>query len=842
MRLKREEGPILRLTYCSLADPKPRLQCFTEISGKGHASHGKISTASYELVGSTSPVVFLNTMKMLKAENRDANMILVAVHENGAIRCLTENLSEELWSSASGFRPDASGIPNTRVLCAAVLDVDEARRGILKNREDIVAKLQGVKDLSGIDNSASDLLVILAQPTILNSGTARNTVEMEIYSTRASLSNPKMFLNEQQHTTLEQLASLSITDSDLLYSNESSYFIHTSSGTLYNSKGRSLRVYDFTYSVPLLTQQLQLKNRIHSSLRLSSSSVACVTSADIYIMDSQYQAVLSTTSLEPSPEDSPLSKRTRRKDKTRLLSYFASLDIIVALQGRNLISYQFSNSNSIYAGGHKRARNSKLIDALDRGIRNNSIKSAVPTKAGSVSDSFGMSLHEDTVDQNWEDLKTQLDVLVADGNVEDFDALVATDIVSQQNGSKNETINGRPNEASPQKQRYPRSKLVYLISKIFNVEHNMKTSDHTSSIHSSLTIAFLPKKLFRWLIANDCFSRQYIESILKQSEKLKLSAYLQPAAIVFALVGFDETLGELLRLLESPSFLTARELVYAMRIGLETLRGQDDLSDQKLLTNGEVNGAAESEVEMSLVKGHLEHDSDPTLRSAKQSNAHEVIRYSLVRFHKFHETDIRDALRTELPHPTLLSFVDFLRMDLAQGGWLSHYVDDEESRIVPDKASCTINIATKLFNCAIDCLGTGSWISGAMNTANANNMDTIAYMKAEVSAALECIEEAAYLKSMLNEVLLYSKTVKIRPPVHRNDDSGLIRPITVAVQTSEDKVLPLGLKANQAPSLTKIGAGGEIQERSMRDIGRLKSREVGAYSFERIMIQCQPRV
>ncbi|MCJ1384411.1 hypothetical protein MMC17_007527 [Xylographa soralifera] len=839
VRLKRDEGLNQRLTYCSLADPKPRIQYFSEISGKNNASHGKISTASHDLVGTRSPVVFLNTMKMPKTEIEAPDIGLVAVHEDGTIRCLTENLSEELWISASGSRKNDSEIGNTRVLCAAVLDIDEARRGILRNREDILVKLQGVIDLPGIDNGVSDLLVILVQPATLNSETTRNTIKMEFYSTRETRSKPKTLPSEPRHTALEQLVTFSIADPDLLYNNKSSYFIHTGSGTLYHSKGKSLRLYDFINPLPRLAQQLQLKNRIHSCLRLSSSSVAFTTSAYISIMDSQYRAVLSTTSLEPSPEDSgtsPSRKHFRRKENTRLLSYFSSLGIMVALQGRNLISYQFSDSKSVYAGGHKRACNGKLIDAIGRGIRNSSIKSVVSTNGGSFPETFGTRLNADTMDQKWEELKAQLDVLVSNGNAEDFDALVATDLLLQQSESKNETMNGGPNETSPQKQRYPRSKLVYLISNIFNVKHNRKSSDNTSIIQSSLTIAFFPRKLFCWLVANDCFSRQYIESALRQSGKLKPTTWLQPRAIILALINFDESLREVLRLLVSPSFLSARELVYAIHIGMQNLRSQDDLPDQKLLTNGELNETTDSDIEMQLVSGHLEHDSDPTLKSEKQSNARQLIRYSLIRLHNFHETDIRKALRTELPHPALLSFVDFLRMDLAQGGWLSRYIDGEESPTVRDPANCSINIATKLFNCAIDCLGTGGWISGAINTATADNVDTIAYMKAEVSAALEGIEEAAYLRSMLNEVLLYSKTVKIRPTVSRNEDSSLTRPITVAVQTSEDNVLPLGLKATQVPSLTKIGAGGEIQERSMRDVGRLKSREVGAYSFERIRI------
>ncbi|MCJ1401192.1 hypothetical protein MMC11_004404 [Xylographa trunciseda] len=834
-RLKRG-GNNQRLTYCSLTDPKPRIQCFTESSSKNHGIHGKISIASHYLGHTTSPVVLLHTMKLPRSEDGTPDIGIVAVHEDGAIRCLSEDLNEELWVSESASSTNPSEIGSTRVLCAAVLDIDEARNGILRSREDILAKLEGLRDNSSIVNGGSDLIVILVQSTIADNENTRNSIEMGLYGTRANHIQSMTLSYQPQRTALEQLATVPIPFPELFYNDRSSYFIHTGSGTLYHCAGKSVRLYDFTKPLPQLAQQLQLKNRIHSCLRLSSSSVVLATSAYISIMDNQYRAVLSTMSFKPSPEDlgaSPSTKHTSRREDVRLLSYFASSGIIVAVQGRNLMSYQFSDSNS---GGYKRARNSRLIDAIGRGIRKSSIKSGTLITDSSLPESFGTRLNEDMMDPKWEKLKAQLDVLVAEDNSEVFDDLLAADLPVLQSESKDKPTDERTYEVSTQKHRYPRAKLVYLIDKIFDVKHDLKSAINASYIQSSLSIAFLPRKAFHWLVTNDCFSRQYIESVLKQSGKLKALARLQSRAVINALISYDESLHTLRSVLESPTFLTARELLYSVRIGIENLRNQDSLINQKLLTNGEVNGVAEPGTEIQRQNGHLEYDSEPTLMSVKSSNAHQVIKHGLIRLHKFHETEIRRALRVELPQPVLLSFVDFLRVELAQGGWLSRYVEDEESPMIQNQANCTINIAIKLFNCAVDCLGTGSWLSGAMNTTIADNVDTLAYMKAEVSAALEGIEEATYLKSMLNEVLLYSKTVRTRPHESRIEDSVLIRPITAAVQTWEDNVLPLGLKADQEPGLTKIGAGGEIQERSMRDVGRLKSRRVGAYSFERIMI------
>ena len=80
-----------------------------------------------------------------------------------------------------------------------------------------------------------------------------------------------------------------------------------------------------------------------------------------------------------------------------------------------------------------------------------------------------------------------------------------------------------------------------------------------------------------------------------------------------------------------------------------------------------------------------------------------------------------------------------------------------------------------------------------------------------------------------------------------NDDdddhhaAGVMMPITIADEreNGDHVILPLGLKpiaASMVVSKTRIGAGGEVVERSRRDVGRLRSRMVGRYSFERIVI------
>ena len=118
--------------------------------------------------------------------------------------------------------------------------------------------------------------------------------------------------------------------------------------------------------------------------------------------------------------------------------------------------------------------------------------------------------------------------------------------------------------------------------------------------------------------------------------------------------------------------------------------------------------------------------------------------------------------------------------------------------------------------------------------------ELIASLKLEVSAALEGLEEATYLKGLTAEMVRYGDVVLKGipelegPPGKRLKTSYSSKVISTA--EPEVKLLPMGLKPEQQISQLRIGAGGEVHERSARDIGRLKSQKVGKYSLERIVL------
>ena len=786
-------------------------------------------------------MVFIGASKTSQDGRESRNIALVVVHQNGQIRCLSEDLSEEYWNFGGDIVSENSHNTTTDILYATILSLDDARKGIFRNREDLIARLQAPIDTSTTHYASSELLVLLKFSTTGSSENSNDVLDLKILNLFTDVKHSSSSRIGLRQPVNDELISFRVPELDLRHNNRSSYFIHNTSGYLYHVSKKCLRVYDFSGPAPILTQSLTLRNGIVSCVRLSSTSVVVTSASSISVLDTQYGSTLATepidlTSIESSSphNDSKMSKM-EREDMT-LVSYFVSLGIILAIRGRSLISFQVGISDPTVNTRRKRTSIGKLINSVGRGIKHTTTSWSKTTPNTIIPEVFGRLLHGDEDNAEMQIIKAKLEPLISKDSVMEFDSLVTKALLLKTGNSGDLYMSAPPIQTATE--TIPRFNVNYILSKILKVQKRQKLQYAAgSTTHICLIIEFLPLNTFNYLVKEGLFSLHYIQSALKQSHMLKPSIDLHPCAVVQALVEHDPTLGLLLSLVTISSFLTARELVYAVRLGIGGFHKLENVPEQRLLTNGAVETETSSSIDTQLGNGLSDHDKVFAAGHSKPFNAQKILKQCLRRLFNHYDRDIRDALKQELSQRDLLSFINFLRMDLARGGWLSRYTDDSNGMIEEeDQENNEISIVVKLLNCAVDCLGSGGWIGGSSNRTEFDNAEMISYLKAEVSAALEGIEESAYLKNMLNEVLLYSKSTKTRRTQTNAEQSSMIRPVTVAMQSWQDSVLPIGLKADQGVGLTKIGAGGVIQERSLRDIGRLKSRKVGAYSFERILI------
>jgi hypothetical protein len=836
IRRKNPKTAAERLTYCSIIDPKPKLKCFVQRYGKSSGANGTISSTIHNITDSDSPVVYLDLIADPSSVGEPPDVAVIAVHEDGEVRCLSSDLSREYWKSAPDFSAKGLQGGERKICFATVMHFEEARKGIFKHREDLVARFQRFVD-STATFTPPDLLVLLTKNLSPGADKGSENLRLSIFNLHSESLQARHTKLGRSATNLEHLVSLTVPLPDKKHDGDPLYFFHRPSGVLYQCVDREMRMYDFSGTVPRLAKQIRWKHTIQSCLRLFPTSVMLTSRHLVTILDTQYQSILASTPIDSAIDDRG-SSGVGKKEQIQVLSYFSSQGVAVAIQGRTLISLQVIDTDAQITG-RKRTRGGKLIDAIGRGTKSSKAHSSTQKSQVTLPESFGKFVELDRVDSKWEELRGQLDSRVAQGNPEAFDSILSTELGIKDDISHSGQHGMNRKALLKNHTRLPRTKSNFLLNKIFKFGKGSGGSNARNVIEPSLMIAFYPKRTFQWLVTNGLLSLSYIETALREAGSLSSTSELHPCAVIQALAIFDASFQVLADLLAAPCYLTTREVVCAARLAIGALQQSEASSEQKMIMNKEENQPTDSDTVMQLRNG----DTDPVTNSAQTNetshNAQTILKHCLSRLRHCHETEIRQTFTRELSHTDLLSFIDFLRMSLARGGWLSRYMDDgytpfEVAKKDQDQQNEQMSICTKLLNCALDALGTSGWITSASNTTNVfDDAETIAYMKAEVSAALEGIEEAAYLNAMLHEVLLYCKTVKPPKPKPETDE---VKPVTVALESWEDHVLPVGLKAEQEVRLTKVRAGGEIQKRSVRDIGRLKSRKVGAYSFERIVI------
>jgi hypothetical protein len=195
------------------------------------------------------------------------------------------------------------------------------------------------------------------------------------------------------------------------------------------------------------------------------------------------------------------------------------------------------------------------------------------------------------------------------------------------------------------------------------------------------------------------------------------------------------------------------------------------------------------------------------------------------------------ALRSTLKPEEILSLVYLLRVELVKGAWTSRYLDNtdfEEDSELDAPPDGIIKLIADLLGRCVDSIGPGGWLLNDAILAGDDSGDFIASLKLEVSAALEGLEEAAYLRGIVNEAVKYSAEARMAT----NEDLALnmAKPISLQVKEPGAEALPLGLKVKRKIGETKIVSGGEVVLRSAREKGHLVSQQVGPYSLERITV------
>jgi hypothetical protein len=777
---------------------------------------------SKNLEHSEEPVVYMGTVAASRDSGTSVDTFdLVVVKRDGEIQCLDGDQLQEKWTSP----PNALGrdaippILNPQVEFAQLTNAYAASQGILKGRQGVLTIFP--QEISE-DGFNPDVLVIITKS---ESPSFSRNIHVVALPRRSA-----MHSNESKHA-VEPLLTATFPSTKQGHRNDT-FGIHVSSGTLQQLSGSHLTTFDMTGALPTEISRFKVKDS-KSFLRLSNDVVMISSGTAITVYSSKFKSTLASI---PLPTEYLGQKRGVPTNGSpscpcKFVSYFPKLGTAVAIANTGLVAVQIEGKSRI---------DGLLIDSLSSSIRGLS-----RPNGGSGSASIGLttllSYLPGSLAQSGGPSKPDLvaiDKAVSAGDVLQFEELMAKNlpILSKENGGTTAGSNRSPSDVD-------RRWVVYALSKIFAWSKGEDSEQ-------GLTISFYPPNMFIWLLGTGHITVENIELALKDEMHDSGLESIPAGELVDAIVEIDPHM-DLLFALVSVNFLGAAELLAAIRRLMESLElfGEGAATRQMLLTNGEEPNVENGDIDEQVAA--LEDEAEADLAMAEYQLGPgsgvrgEALSLALSKLYTCPTKAIVHALQTTYTSQEIVSLIYLLRFEMARGAWTSRYLDEDldasdNETGVPDN---TILLISSLLNNCIDAVGAGGWLSGSARLVSSNRFEAeelIASLKLEVSAALDGLEEATYLKGLTSEMVRYGDAVlkgiptTEGPPEKRQKTTHSSQSILTSEQ--EIKLLPLGLKAEQQVSKLRVGAGGEVHERTARDIGRLKSQKVGKYSLERIVV------
>ena len=749
---------------------------------------------------------------------------LLAIHENGVVSCYTHDLEKQEWTEQlekSSPKRDAREI--CRITHAALSSVQSARKALLKDREDISATL----DVDP-DNAGGSLLALLSSTPSAETSTDES-LQISIYQVRTK---QPISSGTMPRPRLHQLLSYTLPVPRKFPVSKADFRIHMASGFLYQQNPNGMIIYNLSGPNPCITQAMDSNQQnLGSCMRLSSSLLAISTNSSISVINVPYgslqcsQIISGSQGSESASQSPKLHSHQTPNEDIRLLSYFSRLDLLVALRERSLVVLPLTISPLKGPSG-KRKRGGLLIDSLARGSAALQI-SPGQDRAKRRIKAFGYHLAQADQKSSCSIEDREIDDLLERGDIRGFDSLMTTKL-----GTTN-----------PQGSHVDHHTLSYVISKIFQVsdETVTKNSEVSESVNR-LAVRIWPTETCDWLMRQGLLTVDRIATSLRHYQILAPDATLATGTLIDALTQWDSSLDLLRTMTESRTPMSPVELAHALLQVVHRIKSEESDEGTKLLTNGEPQLSPQIEDKTSF---HEEGEQQMQTSLSPKHASRELLATVLQRLCASSSYSLTHALKQTFSRSLLRSLADILRMEIAHNGWLSTYEDDVGMPDTAARQDAQITPISHVLNSLLDSLGPMGWVLGSSMTDDLTGAaDTISYMKAEISAALEGVEEAAYLKGVLGEMLLCGRGA-LKPPskkslTHTNDptdNSQYAKPTKVALGNDEgSRMLPLGLKLKPVIPMTKVATGGEVIARSKRDVGRLKSKMVGKYSFERIVV------
>ncbi|KAJ5097995.1 hypothetical protein N7532_004996 [Penicillium argentinense] len=839
---------VKRQTYTATTKPEHQIRCFVEEIGNG-SSAPVITSSTTTITDSSSPTTFVGIIPFnTEDDNQSDSFDILAVHQDGRTRRLSSDLKTQHWSIQHG--EIAKVCSSHFVHSCFLIDLEDAKKSLFKRRQDLAALALGDSTTSNTDEPS--ILLVVSHPKKSDQITL-NDVTVQMFSVPANSKSGS--LEESQR--LRHLQTIQVPAPSGLGKvdgKELQWNFHAGSGGLQLSFEKGFVNVDLSQYSPSVTSQFVLDDKFSSVMRVSPQCVIGASESLVAVYDTQYQSVQRSI----AAADVLSGSGSSTDEPTVFVSYFAKLGIAVAAKGNTLIAFDLTSLHSHSGPSLKRSRDGLLIDAIGRGIGSSAAQWDTASKKHRSENMTSLHLTSPEQVEKWNQLTKDVNEAAKSKNCAKFDKAV-----KQYFG-----VSGDSTKLPERGQYVNPESTLFLLSKIFAIEDSPVEDNVSASSPSQLRIVLWPTVTCNWLVRLGHLSPDNVEIALRRSCKPRILQSLPTSFFVQALIDSDPSLKQVNQVLSGPAVIASDGLAYALRYFLSQARLHSGALEEtaRAITNGDV--------------------ATPTQELTRHLGAEETalkdiflgLNNTLQKIHSHPLASVVQSLRSNLSRTELLSMVHHLRLSLATGGYTSRFTENPPTPITLDQITppLSLNTIIDLITASVDAVGPSGWISAlppvnslddesdeAIASAS-REMELIADMKSEVSAALAGVEEATYLRGILREYLSFADQVatpaKSSRALAQSDREAASRSQNVRYEKlngaelvifnlpgegddgydgdASGKMLPLSLKpASTDVSRTKVKkTTGEAKARTSREIGYLRRKAVGQYSFERLLV------
>ncbi|KAI1639179.1 hypothetical protein F4809DRAFT_175107 [Biscogniauxia mediterranea] len=833
---------IARYTYAATQESKKyKVTLFkdcVDAAGKTTSSTHSASLAS------GPPVVCLAPILSATSPTSTTQEELLVVRENGAITSLDlESLTTKWTSSPSALQQDLandSSKSNFKIEFCRPVPILDVIKGIFKGDSTVFGLSLGSTQ-SEIEDGEVLILVSSSGPI------RQQTRHIHIVG-----------LLQRSIIQLHTLPILPLPEQE---KGDSQYHLDARTGSLLELRKRTLATYDLTASIPKIASTIELAGAT-SFLHLSKTSLLCATDSHVNVYNPVFKSLQDTVEIDLDSQQQSQANEDSIPSSCRLVAYFSPLELAVAIVDSSLVAIQLEAPRK---RSTKRRAEGLLIDAIGRGLqtvkRASTVVSREPPEKSVFYNYIPGSIQGDYW-KKWTEDEARADSLLNANDIDGLEVLLAEKFglkinepqapngVEDGNVSK-DFISWQWPKARTGYPPVDRRWILYTISRAFQ----WNDVSPTDSTIPRLTCQLPQSNVIYYLVDAGHLTLSNVKAAFRGrlSTAEQADSFLAEQLIT-RLADVDPSLKILVAYL-SATKLGAIELLLVLRTLMRSFELVQDPRKPlpKLLTEGPaeqaMNGAEETDDSENIVGMELDDLEDEIQKTVSYLSEDAGIRGTglSVAFAKLGScpgVSMIKALRSTFKPEEILSLVHLLRVELVKGAWTARYLDHtefERDAALDAPPDGIIKLLADLLGRCVDSIGPGGWLLNDAILAGDDSGDFVASLKLEVSAALEGIEEAAYLRGIVGEAVRFCETstavAKKATGDAAEDKAEKIKPIPLHVREPAAEALPLGLRpASERIAAHKVVSGGEVVARTQRETGHLVSQQVGAYSLERIAV------